>query len=42
LVVWNWDTKDADFSSGQWKIIAVASLNGQTKSTSDPSPLEIP
>jgi hypothetical protein len=42
LGVWNWDTKDADFSSGQWKIIAVASLNGQTKSTSDPSPLEIP
>lgn len=41
LVVWDWDIKDAGLSSGQWEIIAVASLNGQVKTSSDPSPLEI-
>lgn len=33
---WNWDvSQDAHLTQGQWQITAVASLNGQTKSTDD-------
>jgi|SRR5581483_1178198 len=40
-VIWNWDIKDTDLSSGSWVVTAVASLNNQSKTTSDPLPLEI-
>jgi len=39
--IWNWDVKDAGFSAGSWQITAVASLNGDVKTTTDPTPLEI-
>jgi hypothetical protein len=38
---WNWDINDANLTSGEWQITAVATLNGQTKSASDPRPLTI-
>jgi len=38
---WEWDINDAHLSSGNWKITAVATLNGQTKSTQDEIPLSI-
>lgn len=41
-VIWNWDTKGANFSSGSWQITAVAALGGQTKSAHDQLALEIP
>lgn len=34
-VYWDWDVKEAGFTVGTWKITATASLNGQTKTTSD-------
>ena len=34
-IIWNWDVKSAGFSAGSWKITAIATLNGQTKSASD-------
>jgi hypothetical protein len=40
-VIWSWDVKDAGFASGSWKITAVTSLNGQTKSTNDSLNLEV-
>ncbi len=40
-VSWNWDIKDADLSSGKWQITAVATLNGENKSTSDQLLLEV-
>ncbi|MDO8592012.1 MAG: hypothetical protein Q7R60_03800 [bacterium] len=40
-VSWSWDIKDANLSSGKWQITAVATLNGQSKSTSDQLPLEV-
>ncbi|HSX17907.1 MAG TPA: hypothetical protein VLE51_00945 [Candidatus Saccharimonadales bacterium] len=38
-VLWDWTA--SDFSSGTWTVIAVASLNGQTKTSQDSQPLEI-
>jgi hypothetical protein len=39
---WNWDvSKDAHLSSGNWRVTAVATLSGQTKSTDDPNSLVI-
>ncbi len=32
---WSWNINDAHLTSGQWQITAVATLNGQTKSTDD-------
>lgn len=41
--IWNWDTsKDAHLTSGTWQITAVATLNGQSKTTDDPTKLTIP
>lgn len=40
-VSWSWDIKAASLSSGKWQITAVATLNGQTKSTSDQLALEV-
>jgi len=37
---WYWDTTTAGVSSGSWTITAVASLNGQTKTTTDSVLLE--
>jgi hypothetical protein len=40
--IWDWDTKGGTLSSGNWQITAVASLNGETKTTVDPNgPLEV-
>jgi len=39
--IWDWDVKNAGFSSGIWKISAVAILNGQSKTAYDGIPLEI-
>jgi cytoskeletal protein RodZ len=41
VAVWSWDVKDAGFSSGSWQISAIANLSGQTKTATDPTPLEI-
>jgi hypothetical protein len=41
---WSWDSKDASsigLTPGSWKVSAVASLNGQTKTSDDSIPLEI-
>ena len=38
---WNWDIKEAKLTKGSWKITAVATLNGQTKTADDPLPLNI-
>jgi|SRR5579862_1146368 len=39
---WDWDvSQDAHLTKGEWQITAVASLNGQTKSTNDPTKLTI-
>jgi len=38
---WNWDVKTAGLSQGEWRITAVATLNGDTKSTSDQLLLEV-
>ena len=38
---WYWDTKEAKLSSGVWKITAIATLNGETKTAQDPLPLNI-
>jgi hypothetical protein len=38
---WNWDIKDANLTSGEWQITAIATLDGQTKSAADPRPLTI-
>jgi hypothetical protein len=44
-VIWNWDINDrsgsARFTEGSWKITAVATLNGATKTTVDSMNLEI-
>lgn len=40
-VIWNWDIKSAGFSTGAWKIKAVATLNGQSKSASDAQDLVV-
>jgi cytoskeletal protein RodZ len=41
-VYWNnWDVKAAGFTNGTWQIKAVATLNGQTKSTADKTNFEV-
>lgn len=40
-VYWNWDVSSAGFTTGSWQIEAIASLNGQTMSTSDQIPLVV-
>ena len=41
-IIWSWDVSSAGFSSGSWQITAIASLNGQTQSTTDAQELVIP
>jgi cytoskeletal protein RodZ len=36
---WSWDANK--LTSGSWQIVAVATLNGQTKTTTDPTSLEV-
>lgn len=38
---WDWDLNTAGFTAGNWKITATATLNGQTRSTTDPKPLKV-
>jgi hypothetical protein len=40
-VSWSWDIADYSFPAGKWQVTASATLNGQTKTTADPQPLEI-
>ena len=40
-VIWNWDVNQAGFTEGSWKITAIATLNGTTKTTDDSLALEI-
>lgn len=40
-VSWLWDVSQAGLTAGTWKVTAVASLNGQTKSTTDQLTLEV-
>ncbi|HEU5005124.1 MAG TPA: hypothetical protein VFT49_03515 [Candidatus Saccharimonadales bacterium] len=40
-VTWNWDVKTAGFTTGNWTVSAVASLNGQTKTTTDSRVMDI-
>ena len=39
--IWDWNVKKANLTSGEWRITAVASLNGQTKSADDTKSLVI-
>jgi len=38
---WNWYVSDKGFTVGTWHIKAVATLNGQTKTTSDPDAFNV-
>jgi len=40
-IFWEWNVSDAGLTSGDWTITASASLDGQTKSTSDQLNLEV-
>jgi cytoskeletal protein RodZ len=40
-VTWNWDVSNPAFPAGSWQITAIATLNGQTKTTSDSQTLEV-
>lgn len=40
-VIWDWDVNAAGFTTGTWKITATATLNGDSKSNSDPQSLEV-
>lgn len=40
-VYWDWDVNDAGFTAGSWNVTAIASLNGQNKSTADTLSLEV-
>ncbi len=39
--IWSWNVSNAGLTSGSWRITAVASLNGQTKSATDTTNLEV-
>jgi hypothetical protein len=39
--LWEWNINSAGFTVGKWQITAVASLNGSTKTTTDPIKLDI-
>jgi cytoskeletal protein RodZ len=41
VVIWNWDVSDAGLDAGSWKITAIASSGGVTKSTTDTLSLEV-
>ncbi|HVC36219.1 MAG TPA: hypothetical protein VNE40_02130 [Candidatus Dormibacteraeota bacterium] len=41
VVSWTWNVNQAGFTTGTWQITAVASLNGQTKDTSDQLNLQV-
>lgn len=41
-VVWYWKPSQVGLTAGSWKITAVATLNGQTKSSSDLILLQVP
>lgn len=41
VTIWDWQIKSAGLSAGSWQVTAVASLNGQTRSTPDPIKLEV-
>lgn len=38
---WQWDISGAGLTSGSWQITAVATANGQSKTTSDPIALKV-
>ncbi len=40
-VYWTWDVKTAGFTVGNWQIKAMATLNGQSQSASDPTDLTV-
>ena len=40
-VYWSWDVKEAGFYAGTWKIQAIATSNGQSKSSEDSLGLEV-
>jgi hypothetical protein len=39
--IWDWNIGQAGLSSGSWQVTAVASLGSQSKTTSDPTTLEV-
>jgi cytoskeletal protein RodZ len=39
--IWYWDIKSAGLTSGSWSVTAIASLNNQTKTSSDPMALVV-
>lgn len=38
---WNWNVSEAQLTNGSWKVQAIAKLNGQTATSSDPMNLEV-
>lgn len=38
---WSWDINGGTLAPGSWRVTAVVKLNGQTKTTSDPTLLEV-
>lgn len=38
---WTWDVKQSGFTIGSWQVTAIASLNGQVKTTKDSLSLEV-
>ncbi|HEY4963525.1 MAG TPA: hypothetical protein VIH90_02405 [Candidatus Saccharimonadales bacterium] len=40
-IFWEWNINDAGLTSGTWTITSIASLNGQTKSTTDQLTLQV-
>lgn len=38
---WSWDVAGGTIAPGSWQITAVVKLNGQTKTATDPTPLEV-
>lgn len=40
-VLWSWDVKNTSLTTGSWQVTAVATLNGQTKTTADPLELKV-
>lgn len=41
IAYWSWDIKQAGMTQGSWQIQAIATLNGQTKSTLDTINLDV-
>lgn len=40
-IFWEWTINDAGLTSGKWSVTAIATLGGQTKSTTDQLSLEV-